>query len=304
MPLNIFGFEALWSPVFIISTLVVIAIYFFITIKKRHLFEGNQPLSKKEASAFVIGMILLYTVKGSPADLLGHILFSVHMAQMALLLMLVPPLLIAGIPVWIWKPIVENRFVQPSFRFFTKPLLALIVFSGLFSIYHIPLVFDVIKQNEFYHSLFTLILFISSMYLWWPIMNKLQGEHQVHGLSKIGYIIGSAILITPACALIIFADEPMYATYTNGDAWLKAMELCVPASTLSGLTLSGPELFTNMPPVDDQQLGGVIMKIIQEIIYGVLLAMVFFQWYKSEQENAEEITNKALLERQAYVTNK
>lgn len=304
MPLNIFGFEALWSPVFIISTLVVIAIYFFITIKKRHLFEGNQPLSKKEASAFVIGMVLLYIVKGSPADLLGHILFSVHMAQMALLLMLVPPLLIAGIPVWIWKPIVENKFVQPSFRFFTKPLLALIVFSGLFSIYHIPLIFDVIKQNEFYHSLFTLILFISSMFLWWPIMNKLQGEHQVHGLSKIGYIIGSAILITPACALIIFADEPMYATYTNGDAWLKAMELCVPASTLSGLTLSGPELFTNMPPVDDQQLGGVIMKIIQEIIYGVLLAMVFFQWYKSEQDNAEEITNNALLERQAYAANK
>jgi putative membrane protein len=142
------------------------------------------------------------------------------------------------------------------------------------------------------------------MFLWWPIMNKLQGEHQVHGLSKIGYIIGSAILITPACELIIFADEPMYATYTNGDAWLKEMEFCVPASTLSGLTLSGPELFTNMPPVDDQQLGGVIMKIIQEIIYGVLLAMVFFQWYKSEQENAEEITNNALLERQAYAANK
>lgn len=304
MPLNIFGFEALWSPVFIISTIAIIAIYFVITIKKRHLFKESQPLTKKEASAFVIGMILLYIVKGSPADLLGHILFSVHMAQMALLLMLVPPLLIAGIPVWIWKPIVENRFVQPSFRFFTKPLLALIVFSGLFSIYHIPLIFDVIKQNEFYHSLFTLILFISSMFLWWPIMNKLQGEHQVHGLSKIGYIIGSAILITPACALIIFADEPMYATYTNGDAWLKAMELCVPASTLSGLTLSGPELFTNMPPVDDQQLGGVIMKIIQEIIYGVLLAMVFFQWYRSEQENADEITNNALLERQAYAANK
>ena len=304
MPLNIFGFEALWSPVFIISTVAIIAIYFFITIKKRHLFKGNQPLSKKEASAFVIGMILLYIVKGSPADLLGHILFSVHMAQMALLLMLVPPLLIAGIPVWIWKPIVENRFVQPSFRFFTKPLLALIVFSGLFSIYHIPLIFDIIKQNEIYHSLFTLILFISSIFLWWPIMNKLQGEHQVHGLSKIGYIIGSAILITPACALIIFADEPMYATYTDGDAWLKAMALCVPASTLSGLTLSGPELFTNMAPVDDQQLGGVIMKIIQEIIYGVLLAMVFFQWYKSEEENADEITNNALLEHQAFAANK
>lgn len=304
MPLSIFGFQALWSPFFILSTIVLIALYFFITIKKRHLFEGSQALSKKEASSFVIAIVMLYIVKGSPVDLIGHILFSVHMAQMALLLMLIPPLLITGIPIWVWRKIVDNRFIKPMFRFFTIPLLALIVFSGLFSFYHVPVIFDIIKQNEWYHSVFTIILFSSSIFLWWPIMNKLEGEHQVHGLSKIGYIIGSAILITPACALIIFADQPMYATYSSGEAWLKAMELCVPASVLSGLTLSGPELFTSMPTIEDQQLGGVIMKIIQEVIYGVILAKVFFQWYRSEQDNAEEITNKALLDRQAFAANK
>ncbi len=304
MPLSIFGFQALWSPLFIIFTLVIIAGFFMITIKKRHLFDSNERLTKKEASAFVIALVLLYIVKGSPLDLLGHILFSVHMAQMAILLMLIPPLLIVGIPTWVWRKIIDNRYVLPVFRFLTKPLLSLILFSGLFSIYHIPVMFDFIKQNEWYHSLFTLILFVSSVLLWWPIMNKLNGEHQVHGLSKIGYIIGSAVLITPACALIIFADQPMYATYTSGESWLKAMELCVPASTLSGLGLSGPELFTNMPAIEDQQLGGVLMKIIQEIIYGVILAMVFFQWYKSEQDNADEITKTALDSRQAYAANK
>lgn len=304
MPLSIFGFQALWSPVFIISTLIILAIYFFVTIKKRHLFEGDEPLSKKEASAFVIAMLLLYAVKGSPLDLLGHILFSVHMVQMALLLMLIPPLLIAGIPTWVWRKFLKYSVIRFSFTFFTKPILALIVFSGLFSIYHIPLVLDVIKQNEWSHSLFTIVLFISSIFLWWPIMNKLSGEHKVHGLSKVGYIIGSAVLITPACALIIFADQPMYDTYTSGAAWLKSMELCVPASTLATLSLSGPEMFSSMPTIEDQQLGGVIMKIIQEIIYGVILAMVFFEWYKSEQENADEITNQALLERRAYAANK
>ncbi|MGE6487864.1 cytochrome c oxidase assembly factor CtaG [Paenisporosarcina sp. NPDC076898] len=304
MPLSIFGFQALWSPFFILSTLLVIGLYFFITSKKQHWFEDTQPVTKKEITAFVSAMLLLYAVKGSPVDLMGHILFSVHMAQMALLLMLVPPLLIVGLPSWIWQKIIRMRYIQSTFRFLTKPLLALIVFSGMFSIYHIPLVFDTIKQNELYHTIFTIILFLSAILLWWPIMNKLKGEHQVHGLGKIGYIIGSAILITPACALIIFASHPMYDTYSNGDAWLKAMELCVPSSTLSGLTLSGPELFSNMPIMEDQQLGGIIMKIIQEIIYGVILAIVFFQWYRSEQENADEITQQALLDRQAYAANK
>jgi len=305
MPLNIFGFQALWSPLFIIFTVVILAIYFLITVKNRHRFEGKEPLSKKQASAFVSAILLLYVVKGSPVDLLGHILFSVHMVQMALLLMLIPPLLIAGIPTWVWRKFLSYPVCKFCFRYFTKPILALVVFSGLFSIYHIPLVLDFIKQNEWYHSLFTLILFISSIFLWWPIMNKLAGEHKVQGLSKVGYIIGSAVLITPACALIIFADQPMYETYTSGAAWVKSMELCVPASTLATLSLSGPEMFTSMPTIEDQQLGGVIMKIIQEVIYGVMLAMIFFEWYKSEQENADEITNQALRDRQAYVaTNK
>jgi len=301
MPLNIFGFQALWSPYLFVFTLLVFAIYLLVTIKWRDRFEDSQPLSKKELSAFLIGLVLFYTVKGSPIDLIGHILFSVHMVQMALLLMLIPPLLIVGIPTWVWKKLLTFSIISKVFRFFTKPLLALIVFSGLFSIYHIPIMLDTIKLNDWYHSLFTIILFMSAIFLFWPIMNKLNEDHQVHGLKKIGYIVGSAILITPACALIIFSSEPLYATYSNGDAWLKAMELCVPTDTMSTLVssgLSGPELFTNMPAVEDQQLGGVIMKIIQEIIYGVLLAIIFFQWYKNEQDNAEEITQQALADRQ------
>ncbi|MBE3102877.1 MAG: cytochrome c oxidase assembly factor CtaG [Bacilli bacterium] len=304
MSLSIFGFQALWNPLSIFFSFYIIAVYFFITIKNRHVFDGSEALSKKEASTFIIAIILLYIVKGSPVELLGHILFSVHMAQMALLLMLIPPLLITGIPTWVWRKVIENRFIQPTFKFFTKPLLALIVFSGLFSFYHIPIIFDFVKQNPGYHSLFMFVLFMSAIFLWWPIVNKLEGEQQVHGLKKIGYIIGSAILITPACGLIIFADQPLFATYTSGDAWLKVMELCIPASIFSDLTLSGPELFSNMTAVEDQQLGGVVMKIIQELIYGVILAMVFFQWFQSEQDNAEEITNKALLDRQAELANK
>jgi putative membrane protein len=302
MPLNIFGFQALWSPYLLVFTLLTIGVYFFITTKRRNRFENSQPLTIKEASAFVSALILFYVIKGSPVDLLGHILFSVHMVQMAILLMLIPVLFIAGIPTWIWRKILTVKFIHSIFRFFTKPILALIVFSALFSVYHLPVVLDTIKLDEWLHSLVTFILFVSAIFLWWPIANKLEGEHQVHGLKKIGYIIGSAILITPACALIIFASTPMYATYSNGDAWLKAMELCVPSSTLSTLSLSGPELFTNMPPLEDQQLGGVVMKIIQEVIYGVFLAMIFFQWYKSEQDNADEITQKALDDRQAYAT--
>lgn len=298
MPLSIFGFRALWSPYFMIFVLLLIAGYFFLTVKKRHLFKNSEPLQKKHAVLFIIAMILLYATKGSPVDIMAHIMFSFHMVQMALLYLIIPPILIASIPEWVWEKVIEVRFIKSIFRFFTKPLIALVLFNGIFSIYHIPLIMDAVKMNIFIHATYTILLFVFAIFLWWPLINNLPGHHQLHGLKKIGYIIGDGVLLTPACGMIIFAPVAMYATYTDGEMWMKAMALCVPGNTLSGLSISGPELFTNMPAKEDQQLGGVLMKIIQEIVLGVMLAKIFFDWYKKEQQEGDVINEAARLQHQ------
>lgn len=298
MPLSIFGFRALWSPYFFIFLVVLTVLYFLLTKKWRHLFEGSEPVTNREIKYFIASMVMLYIVKGSPADLLGHILFSVHMAQMALLLLVVAPLLIIGIPDFIWKKVLSVKLIDKILRLFTKPVISLLVFTVMFSLNHYPMVLDFIKMSVVVHSIFTIMLFLSAFFLWWPIVNTIESHPQLHGLKKIGYVILSAILLTPACSLIIFVDVPVYETYSTGEAWLKAMALCVPAGTLSGLSISGPELFTNMPTLYDQQLGGIIMKVIQELIYVFVIGKIFIKWYREEQLNADEITQKDLLSRQ------
>ena len=244
-------------------------------------------------------MIILYIIKGSPIDLMGHILFTMHMVQMAFLLLLVPILIIKGVPNYMWDAFVNAPVVKPLVNILTKPLIALILFVAMFSIYHLPLVFDAIKLNAFAHSAYTFLLFIVSICMYWPLLNTVEGQHEMKSLHKLGYIAGNAVLITPACALIIFASTPMYATYTVAESWMQAMALCVPGDLLSGLSLSGPELFTNMSPVSDQQVGGVLMKVIQEIIFGIILFKVFTKWWNNERANADEITANALKEFQS-----
>lgn len=294
MPLSIFGFQALWSPYLIGIIVFLTAIYFIVTIAWRKDFKESQPLKASEAIYFVLGMITLYVVKGTPIDLMGHIMFTWHMVQMALLLLLVPVFIIKGIPWWVWKALLNIRIVHKIVYFLTQPLLALILFVSLFSFYHLPSIFDAIKLDETAHGVFTFVLFISAMLMYWPMINKIEGQRQMKSIYKMVYIIGNAVLITPACALIIFADTPLYETYSNGETWLKAMELCVPVSTLSGLSLSGPELFTSMSAVSDQQVGGVLMKIIQEIIFGIILFSVFRQWWLAEKKDPDEITKQSL----------
>lgn len=297
MPISIFGFQALWSPYFLGTLVLVTLFYFLVTIKWRGNFKDSEPLKKKEALLFVSGIALLYIIKGSPVDLLGHIMFTMHMVQMAFLLLLVPPLLIMGIPTWLWRWFIGLPVIRPLFLFFTKPMLALILFGLAFSFYHLPLVFDFVKQDIWLHTAMSGTLFIAAIFYWWPLVNKLEGMHKFHGLKKLGYLFALSVLMTPACALIIFSDTAFYQTYTDSAAWQQAMALCVPAGTLAQLTLSGPEMFSSMSLVEDQRTGGITMKILQELVFSVFIWLVFYEWLRNENDNADEITAKVMQDR-------
>lgn len=302
MELSVFGFQALWSPYFFCVLLGVAITYRYVTGKGRTRFAASEPLQLRQAMLFYSALLLLYMIKGSPLDVMAHISFTMHMVQMAFLLLLVPILVIKGIPQWCWQYVITHRWVAPVWHVVTQPVVALLTFTLLFSFYHIPVILDAVKLNEALHALYTSVLFMSALFMYWTTVNEVQGARKLKGLHKVAMIIGNAVLITPACALIIFADEPMYATYMSGDVWLQSMALCVPAAMLPALAsagITGPELFMSMSTLEDQQLGGIVMKIIQEIIFGVLLYTVFRAWYVSEQQQADELTATALAERKA-----
>jgi putative membrane protein len=288
MSLAIFGFRALWSPFLFIFVLLITAGFFLITIKYRSYFKNSEPLTKSQAFLFIVAMILFYLTKGGPIDLMGHLMFYAHMIQMAVLLFIIPPILIISIPDWIWKNLWATTLFSRTFGFLKKPLIILILFNTVFSLYHLPIIFDFIKTNIILHELYTGLLMLLALGLWWPLVNKIETYQSLTGLKKVAYIFASGALILPACALIIFNDHPMYATYSNPELWAKSLELCVPSSTLSSLDLSGPEMFTSMSLIHDQQLGGVLMKVIQEIVYGFVLSRVFMEWYKKDQQEAEK----------------
>nr|WP_263328144.1 cytochrome c oxidase assembly factor CtaG [Neobacillus sp. Marseille-Q6967] len=287
LTLDIFGFKALWSPYFFLCLLAITAAYFLLTITFRNKFTNSEPLTVKQAGLFILSMVLIYAIKGSPLDLMAHLMFYVHMINMATLVLVIPPLFIFGIPVWVWRKLFSNKVIHSLFTFFTKPLIALILFNGLFSIYHIPMIFDRVMQSFWLHAGYSLLLFILAIFMWWPLINPVPEHQRLSGLRKVGYIFADGILITPACALIIFADTSLYATYSDPDVWAQVMSLCVGPGTFAGLNISGPSLFSSMSLVHDQQLGGVLMKIIQEIVYGVILGHVFFEWYRKDQAESE-----------------
>ena len=58
--------------------------------------------------------------------------------------------------------------------------------------------------------------------MWWPLLNKVE-KAKLHGLWKVGYLFANSVLITPACALIIFNNQPLYETYTSLQSWINSL---------------------------------------------------------------------------------
>ncbi|MBM7572250.1 cytochrome c oxidase assembly factor CtaG [Aquibacillus albus] len=289
LELQIFGFRALWSPYYMLFILCLGVAYHLLTVSFRHKFTTAKKPTMAQQLFFYMGLTLLYIVKGSPIDLISHIMFTSHMVQMALYYLVFPIFIIKGIPEWLWRKVFELPILKEILSLCTKPLIAIILFNGLFSMYHIPSIFDYAKASSVAHASITTIILVTAFFMWWPIFTPIKEMDKLSPLMKIGYIFANGVLITPACALIIFSTHGLYTTYSATGGWIEALELCVPISVLSGLSLSGPAMFSPIPLVEDQQLGGILMKITQEIVYGIVLARVFFGWFNKESHKVDAI---------------
>jgi putative membrane protein len=261
--MQLFRYPANWNLPGNLLTVLVGATYLLLVGPLRRLFPGSTPVRPGKKIWFMSGLLLLYFTLGSPLDLLAHELFSFHMLQMSLLYLVLPPFFLQGIPDWMFRALFRIPGAKPAVSLFTRPIVALFVFNGLLSIYHVPRVFDAVMGDQWLHAVVHILLGIAALFFWWPITAPVEELDRLRGWKRLVYIFAGGALLTPACALIIFSDSPMFALYKEGSA-----------------------LAPILPPLEDQQLGGVLMKIIQEISYGIALGYNFFLWV--EQERAKE----------------
>lgn len=298
LDLQIFGFRALWSPYFLLFLISLALLYYLYTGPLRFNFGMEEKPSVKQQLSFYGGLIILYAVKGSPIDLLAHIMLTAHMIQMAVFYFIFPILVLKGIPVWIWEKVVNAPVFRHVFRFLTKPLIAVLLFSTLLAVYHVPAVFDYTKSSQIVHSSTSIIILFASFCMYWNVMPPIKRHDKMQPLVKMAYLIFSSIIITIACALIIFAETLLFDAYSADGSWIQAMSLCVPTDVLDGLasTISGPEMFSPLSAKDDQQLGGIIMKMMQEVVYAFIIGRIFFTWFSKDKMKIDPLPEQSYTE--------
>src|SRR5688572_32578321 len=110
-------------PSFMAGWLLLFGAYFLLIGPLRHRFSGSRPVPAKKVASFVFGMGLMFaSLQGSLHELSDYFLFSAHMVQHLVLILIMPPFLLYAAPDWALRPVVRRKWPGKVARLLTLPL--------------------------------------------------------------------------------------------------------------------------------------------------------------------------------------
>lgn len=200
----------------------IISISFIVLLCALYLYTVGFKLSRRSLY-FFSGVVLSLIAVASPLHFIGeNYLFSAHMISHVLVLLIVAPLIVAGIPP-------ENRFKNHLVKFSQmlckKPFLSWIIGVGIMWVWHIPAVFNQLfimngMQAGAAHSMSTLMylhmlsLLLAGFIFSWPVINPYQ-QQRIGSLAAVLYLSSACVFCSLLGLLITFAPVGTYSHYVN-----------------------------------------------------------------------------------------
>src|SRR2546423_4041974 len=228
-----------WDPTVIAGTLALAAAYAW-------LFRGGSRTATWSPLArvyFAGGLLTLFLALESPIDVGGdRYLFSLHMVQHLLLAMVVPPLVLLGLPEQ-WRAFERMR---------VSPLLANIGFNLVLAVWHLPFLYEATLRSEPIHVLEHLSFLAAGVIFWWPILVPAGRRHALSGVGKMAYLAFAGVPPTILGLTFILSPSVIYPFY------------------------AAAARVTPLSPLGDQLLAGLVMFGLGNIIYFVAISVIFF----------------------------
>jgi cytochrome c oxidase assembly factor CtaG len=258
-----------WNPLVLIVCVTLILIYgaaLGFHFPKRALF-------------FLSGIVLLFLALSSPLNELGHVyLFSAHMVQHILLLLVVPFLLLAGIPSGVAKRVLICLPDGSEGWATGWPLLGWFFGVGAMWIWHIPALYNLALHNESVHTAEELSLIVMGIVFWWPVNAPLM-EMRLPPLVSIAYLFSACVACTILGIIITFSSVGLYPAYLNPNDTLGVLSLI-----RNGWGIS---------PRIDQQIGGLLMWVPCCILYICVIMITLARWYSEPEVDTVSVGNNS-----------
>lgn len=215
--------------------------------------------------SFLAGLACLWISLGSPLEEFADVLLSAHMIEHLILMSLVPPLILLGLPVVpllrglpriarisIAGPLIRSRILRAIGHQLFRLRFAWLAMNLTFLLWHIPAAYDFALEHEFWHDIEHLCFLSTSLLFWWGIIRPWPARRRTHNWGILLYLLGADFVNTALSAFLAFCGRSVYPYYSDHVNPLGAQ------------------------PLQDQVLGAVIMWVFGSTAFLIPAAVLAF----------------------------
>jgi putative membrane protein len=250
-------------------------------IDRRH---PRNPVPVRRTVAFLLGLLAIAVALQSGIERYDTTLFSIHMVQHLLLLLVAPPLILFGAPVTqllrVASPSIRRRLLLPVLEstpvaIASHPVTSWLAFILVLWLSHFSVLFDASLENPPIHELEHVLYLVVGLLFWFPVVGADPSRHRLGYAGRALYLL---VAMPPSSFLameLLFAGTPLYHHYA---------------------TLGSPY---GIDALVDQQGAAAIMWIASDVTFigGILLAIG--SWMRHEERRTAETESRTDVERAA-----
>ena len=248
-----------WEPSVVLGCAALMGLYLAAT-------HGQVTL---KLISFGGGTLLLLLALSSPLDTLSDLyLFSAHMVQHLLLVLIIPPLWLLGLPVALTRDMLRQPTLNRIERFLSRPMVAAVVGIVTLWLWHFPPLYVAAVRHLSLHIVMHLSLLVAATIVWWPVFGPLP-ERRLPPLTAALYL-GIICAVDGLLGILLTFAPPLYEPYF------------LPFDTLRLLPLLRDQW--GLTPEVDQQIGGLLMWIPGSLFYLTIIVIMLIRWFDSTSD--------------------
>lgn len=262
-----------WEP-FTVTLLVLSAAAYGFGLARLWMRAGvGRGIARWQAGSFALGLLTLAIALLSPVAWLSEVLFSVHMTQHEILMLLSAPLLVFGHPLLValwalpapsrerWGTWARAPRVVTTWRMLTAPLAVFLLHGLAIWIWHVPALYEAALRHDGVHALEHLAFVVTAALFWWAMVHGRYGRIG-YGLAVL-YVFVTAVHSSVLGALMTIAPDVWYPSYASAGArW-------------------------GVNALEDQQLAGLLMWVPSGIVFIVFGLALFAAWLGESDRRAD-----------------
>ena len=247
----------------LVGFLVVAYIYVVRVIGPKAVTSGEAVITRRHLWCFVLAMLVLFTASTWPIHQIGEdYLYFVHMIQHMMLSYLLPPLVLLATPEWLLRVLIGNGRAYRVVAYLTRPVVAAVLYNGVIMLLHVPGIVNTATVNGPLHYLLHVTLVLTALLMWAPVVGPLP-ELRMRPAGTMIYLFLQGVVPTVPAMWLSMADNPVYRHYGR-----------------QAVRVGG------MSAIDDQQVAGVLMKIVGGWYMWIIMGYIYFARFGKEPADA------------------